>query len=101
MKQSWLPAELVTEQPYSMCPTVRWDCHVALPTGTIRLTALPVGGARSMDIPDMPIRLMWTPPRQVTRDAEAAGLPGVWRRRIPGLAEALARSGLEAKTAAA
>lgn len=101
MKQSWLPAELVNDQPYSMCPVYRFDCQVVLPTGTIPLTMPAVGGVRVLDNPDMLIRMMWAPPRQLRREARAAGLPGVLRRKVPGLAEALERSGLVAKTAAA
>jgi hypothetical protein len=101
MKQSWLPPELVNEQPYSMCPVFRFDCQVVLPTRTIRLTTPAIGGARVLDNPDILIRMMWAPTRQLRRDARNAGLPGVWRRKVPGLAEALERSGLVAKTAAA
>lgn len=90
---NWLP-QLRVSQPYTMCHALRWvDPGVDCAT----LASPAFGTNQALDRPDVLIRLCLTAPRQVQRQARAAGVAGVVQVRVPGLAEALERSraGLE------
>jgi hypothetical protein len=52
-------------------------------------------GSRAVDYPEHQALLMFAPTVQVLRAAQRAGMQGVWRRKVPGLAEALERSGMK------
>ncbi len=91
-RSAWLPAELTTEQPYSMCPVLRWRCEMVLPSGRVPLTQPSIGGSQPMDAPiDVHVRGMWWAPKDVQRAAQKLGLPAQ-RIRVPGLAEAFERA---------
>lgn len=86
------PPERGRSQPYTMCHSLRLvDPH--MPDQDCHVLAMPaVGTSHSMEFPEIPIRLCLAAPVAVQRAARLAGLPGVMRIRIPGLAEALERS---------
>lgn len=80
------------EQPYSMCPVLRWRCVQVLPAGRVHLTAPATGGSRLADSAEVLIRLTLAPPRAVLREAAKAGVNTAGLRRlVPGLVEALQR----------
>jgi hypothetical protein len=109
-RSAYIPQELLTEQPYSMCPTARaaiGGCEVVLHTGTVGVTFPALGGSRVLDAPEaMILSCLWAEPR-ARRAALARGLrmplrpvkgmelvwqaglrPGHWRPVPAGLAPA-------------
>lgn len=86
------PPELGRCQPYTMCHSLRLvDPHI--PGEGCHVLGTPaVGTSHTMEFPDIPIRLCLLAPVGVQRAAREAGVVGVMRIRIPGLAEALERS---------
>lgn len=78
-----------------MCPSLGYRCELSFPTGTMRLWDRPpspwMAGCRVMDYPVHQVMFMFAPPPRVIREAQRAGLPGVFRRPVKGLREALER----------
>jgi hypothetical protein len=52
-------------------------------------------GSRVMDFPGHQIMFMFAPSVALLRASQRAGLQGSWRRAIPGLKDALERSGMK------
>jgi hypothetical protein len=88
MTGSWVRPEPV--QPYSMCPVLRRHCGAGTPAS---------GTVRSMDSPEVPIWGVLLAPRSVQRAAQALGVQGPVRMRVPGLAEAFDRARAEREPA--
>ena len=86
------PPELGRAQPYTMCHVLRLVDPGIPFQGCHTLGTPAVGTSHSMEFPDIPIRLCLTASVEVQRAARAQGVTGVVQLRVPGLAEALARS---------
>lgn len=83
----WIPRELLRSQPYSMGPVLGYrEPMMLLP---------PVGTSIRLDNPQIPIMTCLMAPLSLRRAWMAAGNKGTLRRKIPGLAEALATEGRE------
>lgn len=76
-RSTWLPAELLHVQPYSMGPLVGWN-HFALP---------PDEWGRRMDAPELMIRTCFWAPMAIQRQAQRAGQNAIIMMRPKGLVE--------------
>lgn len=100
MIAAWPPVGVPGGEPPTilMCPTAGYRCVVNLPSGRVSLDHYPsqwTVGSRVMDYPQHQAMLMFAPTVGLLRAAQRAGVQGSFRRKVPGLVEALERAGLK------